>query len=115
MKVIICGGRNWDDDKPIRRELLNLPSDTLVIQGEAYGADTIAKNIALEIGLEVVGWPAAWHKYGKSAGMKRNLRMLDMKPDLVLAFHRDIKNSKGTKNMVNIAKKENIEVRIITR
>jgi hypothetical protein len=40
--------------------------------------------------------------------------MLDMKPDLVLAFHDDLRKSSGTRNMVEIARKAGIETRIIT-
>jgi len=40
--------------------------------------------------------------------------MLDEgKPDLVLAFHTDIKNSKGTKNMIQQAEKRGIKVILI--
>ena len=41
--------------------------------------------------------------------------MLDQgKPSLVLAFHDDIENSKGTKHMVKIAREAGVEVRIVT-
>lgn len=44
----------------------------------------------------------------------RNKQMLDEgKPDLVLAFHTDIENSKGTKNMIYQAKKRGIKVILI--
>jgi len=40
--------------------------------------------------------------------------MLDEgKPDLVLAFYTNIKNSKGTKNMINQAKKRGIVIILI--
>ena len=44
--------------------------------------------------------PADWKKYGKSAGPIRNREMLKMDPDIVLIFHDDPKNSKGTKDCV---------------
>ena len=35
----------------------------------------------------------------------RNKKMLDMNPDLVIAFHDDIENSKGTKDCIKEAEK----------
>ena len=56
--------------------------------------------------------PAEWDTFGKAAGPIRNGWMLKMEPDLVLAFHNDIRQSKGTANMVSIARKKGIEVKI---
>jgi hypothetical protein len=81
----------------------------LIIHGAAKGADTIAGNIANKLGFQVVSVPAEWEKYGRAAGPIRNKIMLNMEPDLVLAFHSDIENSKGTKNMVEIARKKGVE------
>jgi hypothetical protein len=39
--------------------------------------------------------------------------MLNTKPHLVIAFHDDIDNSKGTKHTVTEARKRGIEVEII--
>jgi len=72
-----------------------------IIQGEARGADTIAKNIAVFLGIHVLGFPAQWGLYGKAAGPMRNRQMLDQgKPDLVVGFHDQIHHSKGTKDML---------------
>ena len=35
MKVLICGDRNWDDVECIRRGILALPPQTIIIEGEA--------------------------------------------------------------------------------
>ncbi len=113
MKVLVCGDRNWTNAKLIKKRLLELPCNTIIIEGGATGADTIVREVALEIGLEVVEFPAAWKKYGKSAGIRRNIKMLDTKPHLVLAFHDNIHKSKGTKHTVGEARKRGIDVEII--
>ncbi len=57
---------------------------------------------------------AKWGEYGKAAGAIRNQQMLDEgKPDLVLAFSHDLANSKGTKDMVNRARKNGVENYVI--
>ena len=40
-------------------------------------------------------------------------KVIEGKPDLILAFHNDIENSVGTKNMVKQSKKRGIKVIII--
>ena len=105
MRVLICGSRDWDDPGWIRQALsaavANSPNGVEVIEGEARGADTIARAVAEELELKVHRFPANWSKYGRSAGPIRNHQMLvEGKPNLVLAFHKDLLSSKGTKNMV---------------
>ena len=80
-----------------------------IIHGAARGADTLAGIIAASIGCKVIAVPAEWDVYGKKAGILRNQKMLEMHPDLVLAFHDDIDNSKGTKDMVNRASRAGVE------
>uniref|UniRef100_A0A6M3LBB5 DUF2493 domain-containing protein n=1 Tax=viral metagenome TaxID=1070528 RepID=A0A6M3LBB5_9ZZZZ len=99
--------------------------DTL-IEGEATGADSIARDEAKKLGFTVLPFPAKWEEYKqkypvkefgmkwKSAGTDRNTQMLvEGKPDLVVAFHSNIGTSKGTKNMINQAKKAGIKVILI--
>lgn len=113
MKILVCGGRYWSNKGVIKKRLWDLPSDTIIVEGGCNGADLMARDVALEIGLEVVEFPAAWKKHGKSAGMIRNLKMLNTKPHLVIAFHDDIANSKGTKHTIKEARKLGIEVEVI--
>lgn len=115
MIVLICGDRNWETEDSILRELSKFsPTETIIIHGAARGADSIADKIATNLGFSIIPFPADWDTYGKMAGMLRNRLMLKMNPGLVLAFHSDIDNSKGTKNMIDIAKTAHIEVRLFT-
>ena len=78
----------------------------------AGGADKIAGEIATVFGLKVIPYPANWSAYGKAAGCVRNQLMLDREhPDEVWAFHEDLENSKGTKDMVERAEQAGIKVR----
>lgn len=116
MKVLFCGDRNWTSAKSIRRELEQLPPDTVIIDGMARGADSIAFYEAQKLGLKSERYPALWGIYGRSAGPRRNEQMLqEGKPDLVFAFHKNLEESRGTKHMVTIARKAGVEVKVITR
>ena len=112
MKVLVCGSRSWRDSKAIKDRLSLLPIDSTIISGGARGADAISSAVAREIGLEVEEFPPQWEKFGRSAGFRRNLVMLDEKPDLVIAFHQ--MNSAGTAHTIEQARRRRIPVEIIT-
>lgn len=109
MRVLVTGDRNWDDAKIITEALQALPDDGclhIIIHGAARGADSIAADIAMRLGMTPAAFPAKWKEYGRAAGPIRNQQMLDEgQPELILAFHDDLLNSKGTKDMVRRALK----------
>ncbi len=111
MRVLICGSRVWADEDMIERVVGQLEQDTVVIHGCARGADLMAANAANRQGKKQLGFPAQWDKYGKRAGYLRNTQMLvEGKPDLVIAFIKC--ESRGTRMMVDIARKANVAVNI---
>ena len=114
MRVLICGDRNWRDEDMINQVIEDLKAYyniRTVIEGEANGADLLARRQALRQGVDVIAFPANWKKYGKAAGPIRNQRMLaDGKPDLVIAFHDNIIQSKGTRHMVETAQRADVPV-----
>lgn len=115
MRVLVCGSRNWADRAAILRELSRFPQGTTIIEGGCRGADRLAVGAAEELGFKVVEFRADWKQYGRAAGPIRNRRMLDEgRPDLVLAFHADIKKSCGTADMVRQARRAGVPVRVIT-
>lgn len=79
----------------------------------------MAAAIAKDLGLNadaILSFPAEWTEYGKAAGPIRNREMLRSgKPDLVTAFHRDLNQSKGTRDMVEQARAATIPVWISGR
>lgn|SRR5215831_2138738 len=83
---------------------LSLQHDNVtIIHGAARGADSLAAEAAKELGFEVLAFPADWSTYHKSAGPIRNRQMINERPDFVWAFHDNLRDSKGTKDMVKVA------------
>lgn len=108
-KVLVCGDRNWDNYHRIATILDDISmwhdGEIHIIHGGAKGADTLAGEWAKNTGRECTEVVADWKRYGRAAGPIRNKAMLDLNPDLVIAFHSDITKSKGTANMVDQAQK----------
>ena len=70
----------------------------------------MAGRYARENDIPCRDFPAEWQRYGRSAGYRRNQRMLDeRKPDLVVAFP----GGRGTENMVKISRQQGFDVNII--
>lgn len=117
MRILVCGDRNWTDEATILRRLEEyrpIAREVVVIHGAARGADTLGRAIAEGLGYRILGFPANWRRYGRAAGPIRNQQMLDEgRPDLVLAFHNDIQNSRGTRDMVARARLAGIPVEVI--
>ena len=115
----MTGDRYYDDVDSISDILgtyRKKNSKLKIIQGGAGGADTIALAYAERFGLEKQTFKADWEKYGKGAGPIRNQEMLDQgDPSLVLAFHNDIRSSKGTKDMIRRSVKNNILTILVSK
>lgn len=106
MRVLVCGGRDWDDWESVYREL-DKRSPTMVINGGAMGADQNARMWARDKNVPCVTLEADWTRLGRRAGPIRNQAMLDeLRPDLVLAFP----GGRGTADMVRRARKAGVEV-----
>lgn len=116
MIVLICGDRNWDNKVSIMsavKHLMKEHSELIIVEGEALGADSLARDVGTELGLEVRKYPANWDMLKKAAGPIRNQQMLDSENiDLVLAFHSNISQSKGTRDMVIRAARAKIPYKI---
>ena len=118
MRVLVCGSRHFTNLLQMKSILQSIfdPDDTVtLIHGDATGADKLSEEALTGYfhgGFVVQRYPANWQKYGRAAGPIRNKQMLDEgKPDLVIAFLAP--NSRGTKNMIELAQAANITVRII--
>lgn len=89
-----------------------------LIQGGAPGLDTLARRSAKDYPkqIDVRTFRAKWKRYGKKAGPIRNQRMLDEgQPKIVFAFHDNLEESKGTKDMIERAANAGIPVFLIQR
>ena len=115
-KVLICGDRNWTDHDLIHSWLDKLCDCGIntVIEGEARGADIIAREEAEGMNMTVLPFPAEWKRYGRGAGPIRNRQMLNEKPDLVVAFHDYIEMSAGTKDCITQARRLSILALVVS-
>ena len=110
-RILICGDRNYQDWIKVQEYLDTISRTTIIIHGGARGADSLAGNLATSLKMKVIKFPADWDKYGKAAGVLRNQQMLDEgHPDLVVYFHKDIENSKGTRDMLKRATDSGIRI-----
>jgi hypothetical protein len=100
-KIVICGSRSWTNEEKIYRVLKEIRHPREIVHGGAQGADTLAGRVAMGLGFVVTEMPADWTKWGKAAGFKRNIAMLDLEPELVIAFWDG--KSKGTRHTMQEA------------
>lgn len=109
-RVLVCGGRNFQNEILMSEKLWALHKDrnvSVLIHGDAKGADRAAGWWAIRNGIECDVYPAKWAEFGRSAGHIRNNQMLEEgRPDVVVAFA----GHKGTAHMVMIAIEAGIEV-----
>ncbi len=115
MKVIIAGGRKFDDYDLLCKVCdhalsLQLHSDIEIVSGAADGADLLGEKYASDKNYALMRFPADWKKYGKSAGYRRNDEMAKY-ADALIAFWDG--KSKGTKNMIDKAKLNGLKVKIV--
>lgn len=113
MKILVCGGRNFDNSELFYITLgeiigKNTANEKIsIISGGAKGADRLAKIYATLFKLNYIEYKANWDTYGKSAGFIRNDEMLKKSnPDYVVAF----KGGNGTQHMIDLAKKHGYDV-----
>ncbi|KGD66744.1 hypothetical protein Y5S_00411 [Alcanivorax nanhaiticus] len=110
MRILVCGGRDYRDDHCVTDSLERLKRAgliSLLIHGDASGADRLASQWARESGMDQVSYPANWKAHGRAAGPMRNRRMLHHgRPQALVAFA----GGRGTADMVGIAKQAGLPV-----
>lgn len=114
MKVIIAGGRDFDDGKLLQDALGDVDSEwgiTEIVSGCARGADRMGEYWALQNGIPVREFPADWRTHGRSAGYIRNRQMADYADGLVAFWDG---KSRGTANMIEQAQRQGLQVEVIS-
>lgn len=104
MLILFCGSRSFVDGRRIDitlNHLMNACGEFTVLNGGARGADTLAHFAGLKLGLKSICVKPDWNKYGKRAGFLRNAQMLEMGPELVVAFWDG--ESRGTAHTIDLA------------
>lgn len=105
MKLIICGGRHFNDHELFWREITAWIAThgrpTEVITGGATGADTMGHDWATAEGIPTRVFRADWSTHGRRAGPVRNEQMAWYARDggAVLAFP----GGRGTLDMITQA------------
>lgn len=111
MRALICGSRSFNNKELLNETLAKRRIDC-IIEGEARGADRLAREYAERHEIHVLAFPARWDLHKQAAGPIRNAQMLEEgRPDCVIAFWDG--ESKGTKNMIDQARKAGVPVEII--
>jgi hypothetical protein len=116
--VIVTGDREWADPDCIYLVLSQYAPGTILIHGDAAGADTVAHQYARSLGLIETRVP--YPRFGgRAGGPIRNRVMLMMLLGLrdhggytirVEAFHPDLRASKGTRDMIAQALEADVPV-----
>lgn len=130
-RVLICGEREFAAAEVITEVVAELAPGTVVIEGEARGADLGAAKVAEERGLPLAGFPARWtpqphtpaarikrdrngRPYDVAAGFMRNQRMLECAPSRVIALADWTEPEGGTGDTVQRALSAGIPVEVVS-
>jgi|WetSurMetagenome_2_1015567.scaffolds.fasta_scaffold511116_1 hypothetical protein len=114
-KVIIAGSREFNNYNLLKLkcdEILKNKMQThniIIISGTARGTDLLGEKYAEEKGFEINRYPADWN-LGKRAGYIRNTKMAE-NADALIALNC---GTRGTNNMIEIAKRNGLLVRVIS-
>jgi hypothetical protein len=123
MRILITGSRTWDDYDTLSTEITKAIIDwvqdhpgldkgpidwvTIIHGNNPRGADFLADRFATDVlGVKVERYDADWSQFGKFAGIKRNMLMVDKGADVCLAFIRQ--KSKGATHCRDYAKRKGI-------
>ena len=117
VRVIIAGGRDFNNLELMIEKCDYYLSDAVkkgytieIVSGTANGADKLGEEYAKLRGYRIAYFPADWASFGKRAGYLRNQQMANF-ADALIAFWDE--KSKGTKHMIDIAKRKQMPIRIV--
>lgn len=123
VRILVTVSRSWSSWSVMREALTQCyerHTHAVLVHGDNPRGDRQAAGIWRDLGGEVEPWPANWRMHGddcrcpdrtdrcRFAGFRRNLRMVESDPDLVLAFiHR---GSRGASHCAQAAEEAGITV-----
>lgn len=112
MKTIIAGSRSIQKlehiELAIKRSGFQI---TEVVSGSARGVDRLGERWAKTNSVPIKIFSPDWDKFGKAAGMIRNAEMARYAEALIAIWDG---SSRGTKNMIEEARKYSLKVYIYT-
>lgn len=110
MKTIIAGSRTIKDMQSL---ILAIEASgfasliTEVVSGGARGIDLLGEQWAIDNEIPVKRFIPEWERFGKPAGIFRNLQMANYAEALIAIWDG---KSKGTLHMINSAKEKGLKV-----
>ena len=113
--IIVAGGRDYSDYNTLKKHLDHLLSEKskthniVIVSGTCRGADKLGERYAMEHGYKILRFFPDWSQ-GKKAGPDRNREMAKVANACVVCWDGV---SRGSKSMIDIAKKNGIPLRII--
>ena len=110
MKIAVIGSRNFRDYDLLKRTLDDIDI-TVIISGGVKGADALGEKYAEEHQIPTMVFRPDWKRFGRRAGPVRNSTIVE-NADCVIAFWDGV--SKGTQSSINIAKRFNKPLQIVT-
>lgn len=111
MKTIIAGSRTISDLAIVEKAVFDSGFKiTEVVSGGARGVDNLGEKYAANNNLPLKLFRADWKRLGKSAGYVRNREMAGYAAALVAVWDGE---SKGTKNMIEEARKYSLKVFVL--
>lgn len=131
MQILVSGSRDWTSIGLIASKIREIVQGSVITDlrllhgGCPTGADALADHYwRRAFGPDTITVIKADWNLGKSAGLQRNKRMVEMEPDVVLAFmcpcrkhgchERGLHGSHGTEHTVKLARLREIPC-IVTR
>ena len=126
LRAIIAGSRDFDDFPKLMNSSIEILSEISkkrddldrirIISGTARGADKLGEQYAKIAHYELSKFPADWDGLGKRAGYIRNAEMAkfaveDGNYGVLIAFWDG--QSRGTKHMIDLAKRYGLEVHVV--
>ena len=114
-RVIIAGCRDLADYELLKAKcdfyLQNKEKeDIIIVSGHASGADALGERYAQERGFQLETYPADRKVHGRAAGPIRNAKMASVAHALISFWDG---KSRGTKSMIDTAKKHNLQVAVV--
>lgn len=123
LRVIIAGGRDFDDFPKLTSSCtdilsqMNIDCDRIrIVSGGARGADKLGEQFSKFCHYELSRFLAEWDRLGKGAGYIRNTDMAKFASEqgnhgVLIAFWNG--KSRGTKHMIDTARKYGLDVHIV--
>lgn len=115
-RVIIAGSRSLPEntdqiEQKVIKIISRIPLGHLeIVSGGAKGADRLGEGIAKLIKVPVKQFLPDYEKYAKYAPLERNRRMSEYGTHLIAIWDQ---KSRGTVDMIDWAKKNKLQIRII--